>query len=358
MPDIVTEPDALDTDWLTAALRDVGLLPHGRVRDVHWQVIGTGKMGDNVRYTLSYQDASATAPDSLVAKLPAADATSRANAGSGGVYRREVCFYREIASRVPMRTPQVHLARIHENQTDFVILMEDLAPARPGDQILGCGPDRAELAIREAAKLHGPLVGDSRLEHLDWLMSTTPEAAEFGQALLQQMWPSFLRRFEAVISPEGAAMAELYIGAFARWSLGFPGLRTLVHADYRLENLLFGTGEGGPPIAVVDWQTVQHTCPLIDVAYFLGGGLPVEMRREHEAELVEIYRRELALLGVEIARDECWQLYRRSALHGIMITVLGCMFTGQDERGDRMFAAMIERHLQHAVDLECGEFLA
>jgi hypothetical protein len=34
------------------------------------------------------------------------------------------------------------------------------------------------------------------------------------------------------------------------------------------------------------------------------------------------------------------------------------MFTGQDERGDRMFAAMIERHLQHAVDLECGEFLA
>ena len=66
MPDIVTEPDALDTDWLTAALRDVGLLPHGRVRDVHWQVIGPGKMGDNVRYTLSYQYASATAPDSLI----------------------------------------------------------------------------------------------------------------------------------------------------------------------------------------------------------------------------------------------------------------------------------------------------
>jgi hypothetical protein len=37
--------------------------------------------------------------------------------------------------------------------------------------------------------------------------------------------------------------------------------------------------------------------------------------------------------------------------------VLGSMLSGQDERGDRMFVAMIERHLQHALDVDAGEFV-
>ena len=48
--------------------------------------------------------------------------------------------------------------------------------------------------------------------------------------------------------------------------------------------------------------------------------------------------------------EECWREYRRYSLHGVLITVLGSMLSGQDARGDRMFHAMIERHLQHALD--------
>jgi hypothetical protein len=33
------------------------------------------------------------------------------------------------------------------------------------------------------------------------------------------------------------------------------------------------------------------------------------------------------------------------------------MTSGQEERSDRMFGNMIERHLQHALDLEANEFL-
>ena len=53
MPDLVTEPAALDARWLTDALREAGALPQGRVRDVVSRVIGHGKMGDNVRYELT-----------------------------------------------------------------------------------------------------------------------------------------------------------------------------------------------------------------------------------------------------------------------------------------------------------------
>jgi hypothetical protein len=37
--------------------------------------------------------------------------------------------------------------------------------------------------------------------------------------------------------------------------------------------------------------------------------------------------------------------------------VLGASFSTPDERSDKMFLAMIQRHLQHCVDLDAGEFL-
>lgn len=356
MPELVTDPSAIDARWLTDALREAGVLPRGRVREVRWRTIGTGKIGDNVRYDLLYDGAPESAPSSVVAKLPAADATARASAGAQGLYRREVCFYREIASRAPIRTPAVHLTAMDANGVDFVILMEDLAPAEPGDQIAGCRPERADLVLREAAKLHGPMAGDPILG-AEWVMQATPEGVALVQAMLQEMWPGFAGRFERAITPEGARLGERFTKSFPEWTLGFFGPETLVHGDYRLENMLFGTESGGPPIAVVDWQSVQRSCPLVDVAYFLGAGLSIEDRRAHERELVETYRRSLARLGVEITPADCWSLYRRSALHGILITVLGCMLSGRDERGDRMFAVMIERHLQHSIDLGCEEFL-
>ena len=38
-------------------------------------------------------------------------------------------------------------------------------------------------------------------------------------------------------------------------------------------------------------------------------------------------------------------------------TILGACFTEAAERSDAMFLAMIQRHLQHCVDLEAGAFL-
>jgi hypothetical protein len=354
---LVTSPDAITADWLTQALRESGALPRGRVTEAPGTVIGNGKMGENVRYELLYEGAPDDAPRSVVAKLPASDPTARASSAAQGSYWREVSFYREVAPRLPLRTPRAYAALVDDNKADYVILMEDMRPAEPGDQIAGCDAARAELAVREVAKLHAPLFGDPWLETLPWVTQTTAENAQMGQMIMTALWPGFVERFGAAMSPEGQQLGERFASAYAGFALAYDGPRTLVHADYRLENALFGNALGGPPIAVVDWQSCLHTCPLVDVAYFLGGGLPVAERRAHERELVEIYRREMAALGVELDRETCWREYRRAALHGVLITVLGSMLSSADERGDRMFVAMIERHLQHALDLHAGDFI-
>ena len=357
MPRLVSDPGEIDADWLTEALRESGALPTGRVTSVSSNLIGTGKMADNVRYELTYSGAPGDAPASVVAKLPAAEPTARANSIARKSYLREVRFYQEIARHIPMRTPHTHVALIDDAASDYVILMEDLAPARPGDQTDACTLEQAELAVREAAKLHAPLMNDDSLLESEAINQSGPEGSDLGQRLLLQLSPAFVERFRDRISAEGEALVERFSHGFAAWAQGYDGPRTAVHADYRSENMLFGAAEGGHPISVVDWQSPLYACPLVDIAYFLGNGPSTQDRRIHERELVETYRKELGAFGVDLSPDDCWRQYRRNSLHGILITVLGCMTSGQEERSDRMFGNMIERHLQHALDLEADEFL-
>lgn len=353
MSDIISDPDKITPDWLTEVLSGSGNLPDGRVTDAQWEIIGTGKMGDNARYTLSY-DGDYDAPVSVIAKLPAADETARSMAGAMGAYQKEVMFYRELAPLTRMQTPEIYCAEVSADGTEFIILMEDLAPAEPGNQLVGESQARAELAVMEAAKLHAPFYAKPELLAGDYITKSDKEGAEFGQSLMQRYWPGFVDRFGHGLTPACAMLGDAFAANYALWAQRYEGPKTLIHGDYRSENILFG--ERGTAITV-DWQTVQESCALADVAYFLGGSIDTDLRRGCEQELVEKYRAALMSLGVDLAAQDCWQQYREFSLHGVMITVLGAMFTAPEERSDRMFLIMAQRHLQQCVDMDAVEFI-
>ena len=108
---------------------------------------------------------------------------------------------------------------------------------------------------------------------------------------------------------------------------------------------------------VVDWQTVGESSALTDAAYFLGGSVEIGQRREWEKSLIDEYAGWLASAGVDLSPGECWEQYREFSMHGIIITVLGAVFTAAQDRSDKMFLTMIQRHLQQCVDLNSAEFL-
>ena len=165
---IADTPAALTPEWLTAALRAGGLLGDAVVTTASITPVGTGQMCDSVRLELTF-DRPTDAPTTVVAKLPAADPTSRATALSLRSYEIEVRFYQELAPALPIRTPTIFYADIDVETASFVLLMEDLAPARQGDQLAGCTPEEAAVAIDELVKLHAPRWGDPALAELDWL---------------------------------------------------------------------------------------------------------------------------------------------------------------------------------------------
>ncbi len=355
MSAIVTRPGDVTPQWMSEALASSGHLENGAVVSrLSYQIIGTGKMGDNARYRLEYTGGQGNAPASVIIKFPAEDETARAMAGAQGAYYNEVMFYRHLADRTSMRTPTIYANEVSDDRLAFVTVMEDMAPAEPGSQLIGESLEHVRVAMGEAAKLAAAFYGDESVGAHDFVMSQVrDDGGAFGQALLQQYWPGFLQRFGHGINGECEAFGAFYVDHHTRFATRFDGPRTLAHGDFRSENILFD----GDRACTVDWQTTSEGSALTDLAYFMGGSVELEDRRMWERQLVDDYSGLLAGQGIELDSEACWQQYREQAMHGLMITILGASFTAAAERSDAMFLTMIQRHLQHCVDLGAKEFL-
>ena len=353
MVDVVCRPEDVTVDWMNAALREAGCLTTGQVSELSFEFIGTGKMGDNARFSLRYDGEQGEAPSTVVGKFPAADETARGIAGAGGAYYGEVMFYRELAPLTAMRTPRIFAAEVSDDQLDFTLLMEDMAPAQPGNNLVGETLERTRLVLGEAAKLAGAFYNQD-IGLREFVMSSArDDGGVTAQAYMEDCWPQFEERFGHGLAPEAIAFGENFAGNVAHFITAHSGPRTLTHGDLRSENILYGDGTA----TVVDWQTPGEGSPVTDAAYFLGGSVDIDDRRAWEKDLIEDYRQQLAQQGVALSQAECWEQYRMQAMHGVIVIVLGAVFSEPAERSDRMFLALIQRHLQQCIDLNSAEFL-
>jgi hypothetical protein len=347
----------LTPERLTATLRGGGSLsPDVSVVDAEATPVGTGQMASCVRLALRF-DGDTDVPSTIVAKIPAADEASR-GAGAAGAYETEVRFYQQLESQVSIRTPRCFAAELGPAAGDFLLLLEDLAPAEQGDQLAGCDVAQAELAVVEASRLHAPTFGrtDVRDDH-PWLVRAMVGTGAKGMApIMQAMHPAFCERYDGRIEPDVVALGERLVAKLESYYAD-EGPGSVIHGDYRLDNLLFGTAEGGPPIAVVDWQTHLWGDPMADVSYFIGAGLVADDRRAHERALVDSYREAMASQGIDLDADECWTRYRLHAISGWHMAVFAAMVVVRTERGDEMFCTMANRHGRQILDLESESLL-
>jgi hypothetical protein len=352
-PPLVADPDHVTPAWLTAVLRHAGAIAGDtEVTAFEATQIGTGQVGANVRYVLEYDGAGG--PASVVGKFSSRDPDSAAAGIATLTYETEVAFYRQLADTVAISRPHCYYAAIEHGTADVVLVLDDITPAVQGDQIAGCTIEQAELALDEAAKLHGPRWGDPGLADLAWL----DRSGTIDASVVLMMWEGFRDRYRSTLSPVSLDEGERLMGALDRW-WGSPRERpTVVHTDYRLDNMLFGTGPGARPLTVVDWQTVQLGIGAHDVAYFLGNAFEPEVRRSCEERLVRRYHDALVGLGVDgYSFDRCWHDYMRASHASFLMAVFASMLVGRTPRGDEMFMKMANRSAQMAADLDASSLL-
>lgn len=345
---MIADPADLSPEWLTAALSSAG--PDVEVSSARSEPVGTGQMAHNERIYLEYAPGgSADAPSTVVGKFPSPNEESRAS-GARGAYRAETQFYIELAKDLACVTPRCHYGAIAPDGETFTILLEDLAPKQQGDQILGANDDQIEAAVRNLAGLHAPRWGDPTLDDLDWMSGGIGE--EYT-AYVEMGTPVFLERYKDRLPSEDAVTLAAFAAGVKNWVARRPPVKTLVHGDYRLDNLMFELSPTeGVRVAVVDWQTLSVACGGQDLAYLLGNSSPPEQRRAHEERMLVAYQEEMSRLGVELSLEDVWSDYIYGTFQGPSITILGALAVGQTDRGDEMFMAMAERCCAQIRDLD------
>lgn len=359
---MATIPDeaGLTPEWLTLQLRRAGI--DATVSGCTATPIGTGQIGKCLRLQLVYADpASATAqraPKTLVAKLPSDDPQSRMTGVALRNYLKEVRFYQVMAQSLAIRTPHCYFSDIDGEGPVFALLLEDLQPAKQGDQLAGTSASVARAALLELVGLHAPSWNNADLLAYEWLGSGAMVSEDALGQLYRDQVPGFMDRYGSQLTDDERAIIEAYGDHIGKLAAASAGPRTLVHVDYRLDNLLINEQVQPPAVTTVDWQSVTVGSPLSDVAYFIGAGLRKDLRRTAEDALVRDYYTALQSQGiVDYGWDECWRDYRLGSFAGFGVTVVASMLVQQTERGDQMFITMARRHSRHALDLKAMELL-
>jgi hypothetical protein len=357
-------PGDITAEWLTSALRGTDTITKSTVTSFATDAdiaAGAGFMGQLARVRLQYDLPEADAPASLIAKFPTYGPENRAIADLFRMYETETRFYEEVAGKVDLRTPRRYHSARAADSTDFILLMEDLAPARVGDQVAGCSPAQAELAIRELAKFHATWWESPRLGELDWVWAFNhPVRSAAAQGAYEQAWGPFKQIWARQVPAAVMELGEKFHAAIPKLLDRLAAAPvTISHGDYRLDNLFFATPEGGDPLAVVDWQIMTLGNGLFDVAYFMAGAVPPAERRAMEMDLLRMYHGILLERGVKgYDFDQCLLDYRTAAMFcwQYAVIILGAL-DASNERGLALFTTVLERFVSIIVDLDAGELL-
>lgn len=347
----VDDPDDVTSQWMTRALSGAG--ENIEVCGLRYERVGTGQIGASYRFWLDYAigGQTVTGPDTVIVKMATGDA-SRRDMVSGG-YRNEVGFYTTFAGQAMIRTPHCWHASITADNRQFTLVLEDAAPARVGSQDAGCSAVEAEAALRNLAGLHAPFWNVPGLgESAPWVGKTDDAAADFLGEIHGVATGQFIDRYRQELSAEDSKTLAATAEVMSAWIRGCRSPFSLIHGDYRLDNLMFSSSPAR--VTTVDWQTLAVGFPGRDVAYFLSTAISPSARRRDERALVGAYHDQLVDHGVtDYSFATCFADYRRGALQGPLTTVLGCIYaTGErSAASDRMFLSMARYSCQAIRDL-------
>ncbi len=349
-----SRPEDLTADWLSGVLG-----APVTAFEIESLGEGAGMIGTSKRIALTYERPDA-GPATLIAKFPSETPGNRVVAETFDMYGREVRFYQTLAGRTPARSPRPYCAELNPDNSDFILLLEDMSTCRFGDQLAGCGLKDARSAIDQMTELHATWWGKTDHPDLAWIpVHDNPTQVGGMSQGFAAGWPVFLEKFGDVL-PSGLAEQYAKIGPQTGACLArmCAGVLTVAHGDFRLDNLFFDVDGDPDGVAMFDWQGISKSCGPHDLGYFMSQSLRSDERRRHQDALVRRYYDGICARGVRgYDFDQCWKDYRASVLYLFTFAVvIAGTLDHANERGANMVRALASRsaetiHETGALDL-------
>jgi hypothetical protein len=381
---IPRELEELTPAYLTDVLTQRGVLKSSRVTGVRREILGEGEgfVGVLARMFLEFDSPEDGAPATLIAKLPTPIAQNRAMGELLGAYEREILYYEELASEVPLRVPRTYYAALDPDRGSekqeqimgtmdkmplwlirasmplarwiakrknrrYVLLMEDLGGARVGDQVAGAEIDECRRVLVAMARAHAALWESPLLEGRFWLIRQDLQCRTRHQ-MYRTSRRVFAERFAGLMG-DGLDRLSAFLdtdGEEVTRRLHRDAPETLIHGDFRLDNVFFDGREPDPGVVLIDFQLVGRGCAAYDVAYMLGGALSSEASSSDEEGLLRAYHEELLNGGV---KDYEFARFRRDYERGLLTVLQTIATTDMMEMGEDRGAELIRLWVERLV---------
>ena len=159
-------PEAITPSWLTTVLQSEGLLEQDKaVSSVKVKMVGEGEKGlmSSLGFLTLTFDGETQCPATMAAKSALANFESRVLCKLTGLVEREAGFLKlmqRAGKEQIFRSPKLYHAEVDSGTQDFLFLMEDLRPAKPGSQIQGSSDREAMAILGLLARLHAAYWGE------------------------------------------------------------------------------------------------------------------------------------------------------------------------------------------------------
>lgn len=275
-------------------------------------------------------------------------------------YRNEVNFYQHLAQESPIQSPPCLYAALEPDTQEFLLVLEDMGQQWAGDQTKSCTKEEMMLAFKRAAEFHAHFW--QRTGDYPWLAQQNhPPTTVFRRdAIFKPGVEPTIKMFADYFNPSSEQLvrgiAEGYEDLFVRAMSAPP---TIVHGDYRTDNMLIPYAQGKPEIVAVDWQNTSVGSGAHDIAYFSAQSCGNDLRGEVEQEALHYYYDTLRAGGVQgYSFEDLITDYRYNLMVTMITPIAVCGTLDQgNERGMTLGRIMLERSLAALETMDCAALL-
>lgn len=328
----------LTAKWFSDVLPFDGSVETVQIDDIGLDV---GFIGNVYRCHLTWTRPASDLPASVIVKVPT-DVDENFAVGDGlQLYEREIMVYRELRDTLGLPIPgflygamdpdpapwierpllflfdKLPLGGINwllnqflkmagRSKRRYVLVLEDITDARAPTQAQGGSLEDALAALRVLATFHAHNWMRADIVESHSRIWAVDRGCRVYQANYLRNLENFRQRYQGRVSTEMFDRLEAIQqrAETLNRAMAAPPW-TLIHGDYRLDNLLFRDDD----ITVLDLQSLGYGRPAVDVAYFVTTALTDEHRTE-EAKLLRTYHDALVEAGVteyayETLIDDC-----------------------------------------------------
>lgn len=283
---------------------------------------------------------------SYILKVGSRDLVAQGFARKIQSFRRECAAYKILRPLYGKVTPRCLASFSIPDGSDGLLWLQEITPARSGDQITGLSWRELAATTRSIGTVHARFWNARKLSQIHRLPLHRYNLAHETKTHLR----AFQKDCLSLLRPADRKVLPVALAAISR-ALRQCKARpfTLLHGDLRADNLLFSKGRTW----IVDWQIAAWGLGAFDLARVIGGSTAGPLTLADQRKLVEIWHHTLQQGGVRgYSTEEAWQDYRTGVALTLSIPITnGPTLTHLSPRGREIARLMIRRFFRNGREL-------